>query len=570
MQNKNLLLIVLDGVGLYKNYEGNAVFRADTKTLDSLINKYPFIEIGASEEFVGLPEGQLGGSEIGHQTIGAGKIIESELLRINKAIKDKSFYKNKVLLSTIKKAKNNNLHLVGLLSDGGVHSHIDHLFAILDVISKNKTNDVYIHLFTDGRDVPPKSAQLYISRLSEYLEKLNIQNKVYIASISGRYYAMDRDNRWDRQKIVYDLLVSGKGNKFNSTSDFIRNSYKRQVTDEFLLPTLLEQKGLIKNNDSVIFFNFRSDRARQLTNMFTDDSFNYFKTKKLNLNFTTFTQYDHNLKNVNVMFKPVKYKDGLGQIFSKQRFKQLRIAETEKYAHVTYFFNQGQEKPNNLEDRILVDSKKIKTYDLDPTMSAKKITDKLLPLLNKDYKFTLLNFANGDMVGHTGNLEASISAMSFVDKQVERILKKVDLEKTIVLITADHGNCEEMYYEDKTICTSHTLNTVPLILVSNTDYKLRVVKNSSLANIAPTILDLLNLKIPNYMEKSLLIRDTRKVTPKAVKKVTPKAVKKVIPKAVKKVKLKAVKKVTPKAVKKVIPKAVKKVIPKAVKKVKKR
>jgi 2,3-bisphosphoglycerate-independent phosphoglycerate mutase len=381
---------------------------------------------------------------------------------------------------------------------------------------------------------------------------------------------MDRDNRWDRQKIVYDLLVSGKGNKFNSTSDFIRNSYKRQVTDEFLLPTLLEQKGLIKNNDSVIFFNFRSDRARQLTNMFTDDSFNYFKTKKLNLNFTTFTQYDHNLKNVNVMFKPVKYKDGLGQIFSKQRFKQLRIAETEKYAHVTYFFNQGQEKPNNLEDRILVDSKKIKTYDLDPTMSAKKITDKLLPLLNKDYKFTLLNFANGDMVGHTGNLEASISAMSFVDKQVERILKKVDLEKTIVLITADHGNCEEMYYEDKTICTSHTLNTVPLILVSNTDYKLRVVKNSSLANIAPTILDLLNLKIPNYMEKSLLIRDTRKVTPKAVKKVTPKAVKKVIPKAVKKVKLKAVKKVTPKAVKKVIPKAVKKVIPKAVKKVKKR
>ncbi|MDD4221499.1 MAG: 2,3-bisphosphoglycerate-independent phosphoglycerate mutase, partial [Candidatus ainarchaeum sp.] len=565
MNNKNLLLVVLDGIGLYKDYEGNAAFRADTKTLDTLINKYPFVEIDASGEAVGLPKGQLGGSEIGHQTIGAGKIIESDLLRINKAIKDKSFYKNKVLLSTIKKAKNNNIHLVGLLSDGGVHSHIDHLFAILDVISKNKTNDVFLHLFTDGRDVPPKSAQLYISRLSEYLEKLKITNRVYIASISGRYYAMDRDNRWDRQKIVYDLLVSGKGNKFYSTSDFIKNSYKKQVTDEFLWPTLLEERGLIKKNDSVIFFNFRSDRAKQLTNMFTDNSFNYFKTKKLDLNFTTFTQYDSSFKSVDVMFKPIKYKDGLGQIFSKQKFKQLRIAETEKYAHVTYFFNQGQEKPNNLEHRILIDSKKIKTYDLDPTMSAKKITNKLLPLLNKDYKFTLLNFANGDMVGHTGDLEASIEAVSFVDKQVERILKKVDLEKTIVLITADHGNCEEMFYENKTICTSHTLNPVPLILVSNTDYKLKNIKNGSLANIAPTILDLLDLKIPSYMEKSLLIKDSKKVTPKVTKQVTPKVTKKTKPKVTKKTKPKVTKKTKPKVTKKTKPKVTKKTKPKVTK-----
>ena len=505
MNNKKILLLILDGMGVYKPYYGNAIYDAKTPTLDKLIYDYPNIELGASEQYVGLPKGQIGGSEIGHAAIGSGYIIESDIVKINNAIKNKSFYKNKVLLNSFKNLKaNNSLHLIGLLSDGGVHSHINHLFALLDAIKKNKIkNKVYLHIFTDGRDVPPKSAIKYITKLKHKISVLGLMKTVNIASVSGRFYSMDRDNRWARLEKIYNVMVNGIGNYADSINEFIRKSYSKAITDEFLVPTLLNRHGIVKNNDTIIYFNFRSDRARELTRAFTDSKFNLFKTKKMKVNFVSFTPYDSNFKNVKVMFPKQKHKPGLAAIISKKGYKQLRVAETEKFAHVTYFFNLGLEKPYPKEERILVPSPKVKTYDLKPEMSAEKITDKLIPKLKKDYKLYVVNFANGDMVGHTGVLKAAIKGVETIDKCVSKILKNVT-DDTVVLVTADHGNCDEMVNPDKSISTSHSLSKVPFIIVSKDKYNLKSLKTASIANITPTILDILDLKIPNYMLASLL------------------------------------------------------------------
>jgi 2,3-bisphosphoglycerate-independent phosphoglycerate mutase len=328
-------------------------------------------------------------------------------------------------------------------------------------------------------------------------------DKVKIASLSGRYYGMDRDNRWDRQKLVYELLTEGKGNYEHSIAYYIKSSYKKAITDEFLIPTLFEKEGIVKDSDTIIFFNFRSDRAREFTKMFVDHTFNNFKRKKIKTNFYTLTQYDSKIKNAKVIFPPVKPNDGIAKILSKKKLKQLKIAETEKYAHVTYFFNQGKDKPYEYEDRILVPSPKVKTYDLKPEMSANQITKKLLPKLKQNYSLYVVNFANGDMVGHTGNLSATISAVETVDKCVGQIVKNVD-KNTYIIITADHGNCDEMVLDNGEISTAHSLNKVPFMIITNRDIQLKSNNKLSLANIAPTVLDLLGIPIPKSMEESII------------------------------------------------------------------
>lgn len=500
--NKKVILLVLDGVGINKAYSGNAVTLANMPTFDLLKKSNPYTKLGASEKFVGLPEGQMGSSEVGHSTFGAGRIMDSEIVRINKEIKSGNFAKNKVLTKELKKIKGaQRLHLVGLLSDGGIHSHKDHFYALLDIIKKyNNISQIYLHLFTDGRDTDPKSGQYFLDELLKHKNK-----KMSVASISGRYYGMDRDNHWDRLKKVYDLLVYGKGSiSKDDPIDFIENSYNSGITDEFLEPTLFDTSGIIKDKDTILFFNFRSDRARQFTKMFVDKRFDVFNTKKINVNFVTLTEYDSKIKNLKVMYPPEKQQPGLGQIISKLGYKQLRLAETEKFAHVTYFFNLGQEKPNKKEDRILVPSPGVLTYDKKPEMSVKIITQKLIENINKDYKFILVNFANGDMVGHTGNIKAAIKALETIDQCLSLILKKIDLDNTILIITADHGNCDVMLNKDGSVNTAHSLNKVPFIIISKEKYNLKLDKEYSIANIAPTILKILDLKVPNYMEDDLL------------------------------------------------------------------
>ncbi len=498
--NKKLLLIVLDGFGINKNYRGNAVYKAKMPFYDSLKKENTYLTLGASEEYVGLPKKQLGSSEVGHSTIGAGRKLLSEIVRINKAIDDGSFYENPLLNKQLSKTKN-SLHLIGLVSDGGVHSHISHLFALLDVIKRYpKIKNVYVHVITDGRDVSPTSSSKYIKLLEK---KLLEQNLGQIASVSGRYYGMDRDNNWDRQKKVYDMLVNNKAPVKTNVYDFIKESYKKGVTDEFLEPTLFVKEATIKEKDTVIFFNFRSDRAREFTRMFVDNKFSKFATKKLKLKFVTLTEFDKKIKDAIVLFPPQKQLPGLGQIISKEKHKQLRVAETEKFAHVTYFFNLGQEYPNKKEDRILVPSPSTITYDQKPEMSAKIITKELIDTFNKDYLFTLVNFANPDMVGHTGNIDASVKALEVVDYCLKIIFSKISLDNTDVIVTSDHGNVDEMLIDDK-VCTSHSLNKVPFILISKDKHKKAHLENASLANIAPTVLKLLSFEIPEYMEKPLI------------------------------------------------------------------
>lgn len=501
--NNKLLLIILDGVGINKPYPGNAVTLANMPTFNTLKKDYPFMVLGASEEYVGLPKKQMGSSEVGHFTIGAGRIVDSEIVRIDKAISNGEFYKNEILNTELQKIKGfQALHVVGLLSDGGIHSSINHLFALLEVINRyNNISQVYLHLFTDGRDVDPKSSKFFVSELQK---RIAGNSKIHIASICGRFYGMDRDNRWDRQKKLYNLIVHGIGERSSDPLSYIENCHSKEITDEFLPPVLFNENGLIKNNDTVVFFNFRSDRAREFTKMLMDKSFDKFVTKKMSLNFISFTEYDSKFRNVKVLYPPEKQAAGLGEIISKLGYKQLRIAETEKYAHVTYFFNLGNEYPYKREDRILVPSPSVATYDLKPEMSAKIITQKLIDKLNSDYKLTVVNFANGDMVGHTGDIPATIKGLEIVDRCLELILKRVNLENTTVIITADHGNCDEMLLNDQMV-TSHSLNKVPFILISNKEHKLRTdYKEASIANVAPTILKLLGEKVPKYMSEDLL------------------------------------------------------------------
>ena len=456
---------------------------------------------------VGLPEGQMGNSEVGHTNIGAGRIVYQELTRITKSIEEGDFFSIPELVEAIENCKQNNskLHVFGLLSDGGVHSHIRHLFAILELAKRKDFENVFVHCFMDGRDTPPTSGENYIMQLEEKMKEKGVGK---IASISGRFYAMDRDKRWNRVQKAYDAVVNGEGIKATSAISAIEGSYQKEVFDEFVEPTVICQNNepiaTIRENDSVIFFNFRPDRAREITRAIVDKDFTEFETKKMNLDYVCFTQYDETLPNVKIAFKPEALKNTFGEYISKKGLTQLRIAETEKYAHVTFFFNGGEEKQYPGENRILVASPKVETYDLKPEMSALEVTDKVVDAINsKKYDCIILNYANPDMVGHTGSLEAAIKAIETIDGCVERVVEAIKANDGVMLITADHGNAEQMIdYKTGEPHTAHTTNPVPLILVGKENVKL---KEGKLADLAPTMLELMGLEKPEEMTGESII-----------------------------------------------------------------
>jgi 2,3-bisphosphoglycerate-independent phosphoglycerate mutase len=485
---------------------------ANTLNIDNYYRIYPHVKLKSSGEAVGLPEDQMGNSEVGHLNIGAGRIVYQEFTRINKEIDEGTFFENKVLIDAIENVNNRgtSLHLMGLVSDGGVHSHIKHLEALIDLSIKNNVNDLYIHAFLDGRDVPPRSAIPYLKEVDDYLKSKGAGE---IASVSGRYYSMDRDNRWDRIKKSYDVMVYRKGDKFNSAVEVVEQSYKNNIDDEFVVPAAVrckdEEKAKVRSGDSIIFFNFRPDRARQLTRAFISgaefDKFDRGNNPPV-VHFTCMTQYDKEF-DVPVAFPPVKISNTLGEILSKNDLLQLRIAETEKYAHVTFFFNGGIEKPYRGEDRILIPSPKIATYDLKPEMSAFEVTDTVREKIRlKKYDVIILNYANPDMVGHTGNIQAAIKAVEAVDKCVGSVVKELNENEGMAIITADHGNVEEMLSCDGlNPVTAHTTSPVPFILC---DSKMKLKEGCGdfkLSDIAPTILDILKIKKPVEMTGQSLL-----------------------------------------------------------------
>jgi len=510
MKDKLTMLMILDGFGDNPNKDGNAIKLANTPNIDKLMKKNPNVDIFTSGLAVGLPDGQMGNSEVGHTNIGAGRIVYQELTRITKSIEDGDFFTNPEFIAAIENCKKNNskLHILGLVSNGGVHSHNRHLYGLLEMAKRRDFENVYVHCFLDGRDTPPASAETYIMELQEKMKEKNVGK---IASISGRFYSMDRDKRWERVKKCYDALVKGEGNKSTSAIKAIEDSYQKEVFDEFVEPTLIcngdEPIATIAKNDSVIFFNFRPDRAREITRALVDTNFDGFETKKdLNLHFVCFTNYDETMPNVHIAFKKEPLYNTFGEYISKNGYTQLRIAETEKYAHVTFFFNGGEEKQYEGEDRILVPSPKVETYDLKPEMSAYEVTEKVLEAIRSDkYDSIILNFANTDMVGHTGSLEAAIKAVETVDECVGKIVELVEEKEGNLLITADHGNAEQMIdYSTGEPHTAHTTNPVPLILVT-ADKKLKLKTGGKLADLAPTMLDLMNLEKPEEMTGNSLL-----------------------------------------------------------------
>ena len=509
MSKKPVMLMILDGFGIAEKSEGNAVALAKKPNFDRLVKEYPNTQLQASGMAVGLPEGQMGNSEVGHLNIGAGRIVYQELTRITKAIEDGDFFENEALMKAMKNAKENNasLHLMGLLSDGGVHSHIDHLKGLLEFAKKEGLQKVYVHAFMDGRDVPPSSGKDFIIKAEEMMKEVGVGQ---IATVSGRYYAMDRDNRWERVQLAYNAIVLGEGEKASSAVEAIDNSYHDEKTDEFVLPCVIEEDGhptaTIKNGDSVVFFNFRPDRARELTRAINDKEFAGFNRETLNLTFVTMTQYDKTLERVNIAFKPQTLVNTLGEYVSSKGLEQLRIAETEKYAHVTFFFNGGVEKENPGEERKVIPSPKVATYDLKPEMSAYEVTDELLNRLDQDkYDMIILNFANPDMVGHTGVVQAAVKAIEAVDECLGKIVDKVLEKDGTVFITADHGNAEtEIDFSTGNPFTAHTTNPVPFVWVSN-NINGRTLKSGKLADIAPTMLNVMNLEVPKEMTGECLI-----------------------------------------------------------------
>ena len=512
MKDKVTMLMILDGFGDNKNKDGNAIKLANTPNIDKLMKKYPNTDIFTSGLHVGLPEGQMGNSEVGHTNIGAGRIVYQELTRITKSIEDGDFFSNPEFIAAIENCKkyNSKLHILGLVSDGGVHSHNRHLYGLLEMAKRRDFEDVYVHCFLDGRDTPPASAETYVAELQEKMKEKGVGK---IASLSGRFYAMDRDKRWQRVQKCYDALVNGEGEKAGDQIKAIEDSYQKEVFDEFVVPTVMcngnEPVAKIEENDSVIFFNFRPDRAREITRALVDPEFDGFETKKMNLYYVCFTSYDETMPNVHIAFKKEPLKNTFGEVVSEAGLTQLRIAETEKYAHVTFFFNGGEEKQYPGEDRILVPSPKVETYDMKPEMSAYEVTDKVCEALENDkYDVVILNFANTDMVGHTGSIQAAIKAVEAVDECVGKIVKIIEEKQGNLLITADHGNAEQMIdYKTGEPHTAHTTNPVPIILVTaNKEYKLK--ENGKLADLAPTMLDLMGIKQPEEMTgESLLIRE---------------------------------------------------------------
>jgi 2,3-bisphosphoglycerate-independent phosphoglycerate mutase len=503
-------LIILDGWGHAPPWGGNAVSQARTPNFNWAWRKYPHTLLEASGESVGLPGHEMGNSEVGHMTLGAGRIIPQDISKINVAIEDGSFFENKQIEEAIDQQKKNNskLQIIGLLSSGGIHSHIDHLFALLKIIKKKKVENVYLHLITDGRDSPPRSAQTYISKLIHKIEKMGLADSVKIASISGRFYAMDRDNNLKRTNLAYQSMVSSRGRKNDSPLAAVSKSYRDGVTDQYIIPTVIDQSGVIEDKDSVIFLNFRSDRARQLTSFFIDPNLKFKREKVFkDLHFVSmvpYQTYDQHLPYQSAF--PTKEIDNpLAKIVADNNFKQLHVAETEKYAHVTYFFNGMVEDPFVNEDRVLIPSPKVETYDQQPEMNAEKVCDEILKAQkSKKYQFVLANFANPDMVGHTGNLAAVIKAVEEVDQQLGRIFENIQKDETII-VTADHGNAEEMI-DSKTggKNTEHTNNPVPFILINH--HKENLEPNRSIAGIANLILDQLEIEVPSEMKKESLFK----------------------------------------------------------------
>ena len=496
---KKVMLCIMDGIGIRKEENGNAVRKANTKNLDMLLEKYPHSLLEASGNMVGLPNGQMGNSEVGHTNIGAGRIVYQPLELITNMIDTKEIYNNENINEVINHVKENNskLHLLGLLSDGGVHSHINHLFGLLDMCKEKNVKDVYIHIFTDGRDTFSNSGIKYIKQLQDKIKEIGLGK---IASISGRYYAMDRDNNWDRIRKTYDVIVNGLGKTYSDSIKYMEESYEKEITDEFIKPMLINKEGIIKNNDGLLIFNFRPDRLRELFKVISNKEFNEFPHKTFkNIKLVTMMPVSDEVICKNA-YDIQKLDNTLGEYLSSKGLKQLRIAETEKYAHVTYFFDGGVDKDIDNCDRVLIPSPKVYTYDLKPEMSAYEITDKLFNII-KNYDFIVLNFANGDMVGHTGDFNATVKAVEVVDECIGMIYSKC-LEKDFTLvITADHGNSDYMLDENNNIVTSHSTSLVPLII---TDKKY-TLKNGRLCDIAPTILDIMDLDIPNEMTGNSLI-----------------------------------------------------------------
>ena len=508
MSKKPTVLMILDGYGMTDKVEGNAIAQAQTPVMDKLMAECPFVQGQASGMAVGLPDGQMGNSEVGHTNMGAGRIVYQMLVKISKSIQDGDFFENEALKKAVENCKKNDsaLHLMGLLSPGGVHSHMEHLYGLLQLAKKNGIDKVYVHAYLDGRDVPPSSAAEYMEEAVAKMKEIGVGS---VATISGRFYAMDRDNAWDREEKAYAALVYGEGVEAEDPVQAIKDSYANDVTDEFMLPTVVNKDGMIHENDSVVFFNFRPDRARQLTRAFVDPDFEGFERRGgyFPLTFVCMAQYDSEMPNVLVAFPPEELKMTFGEYLSKQGKTQLRLAETQKYAHVTFFFNGGEEKQFEGEDRILVNSPKVATFDLKPEMSAYEVCDNLVDSIKSDkYDVIIVNFANPDMVGHTGFIDAAIKAVEAVDECVGRAVKAIDEVDGQMFICADHGNAERLLDEDGEPFTAHTTNPVPFIIYNyDENYALR--EGGCLADIVPTLIEMMGMEQPAEMTgKSLLVR----------------------------------------------------------------
>ncbi len=502
---KPVALIILDGFGHNKSDYGNAIVSAKTPNIDKLFSQNPITYIGAAGMDVGLPDGQMGNSEVGHTNIGAGRVVYQELTRISKSIKDGDFFQNEVLIDAVKSSIENGgaLHLMGLLSDGGVHSHNEHLYGLIELAKRLGQDKVFVHCFMDGRDVAPTSGVDFIADLIKKCDEIGVGK---IATVNGRYYAMDRDNRWDRVEKAYSAMVYGEGEKNADAVAMMKDSYAKDVTDEFIVPCVVTENATIESKDSVIFFNFRPDRAREITRTLVDQNFDGFerKTGFIKPKFVCLTQYDATMPNVEVAFKPQSLNNTFGKYISDKGLTQLRIAETEKYAHVTFFFNGGVEEPCNNEDRALIASPKVATYDLKPEMSAYEVADEVVKRIESDkYDVIILNYANCDMVGHTGIFDAAVSAVEAVDTCVGKTVDAIMAKGGVALITADHGNADQMYEPDGSPFTAHTTNLVPLCVIG---HECELKDGGKLADLAPTMLEILGLEKPAEMDGVSLIK----------------------------------------------------------------
>jgi 2,3-bisphosphoglycerate-independent phosphoglycerate mutase len=504
--NKKVILLILDGWGITQDPKVSAIYNAKTPFINSLYDDFPHASLRTDGEHVGLPEGQMGNSEVGHMNLGAGRVVYQNLAKINIAVREGKLAQEQKLVAAFDYAKthNKNVHLLGLVSNGGIHSHIDHLKGLLDAANQSNVNNVFLHAFTDGRDCDPKSGHYFINDIQEYMNKTTGQ----LATITGRYYAMDRDNRWERVKLAYDALVNGKGISSIDASKSILESYEAGVTDEFIKPIIMANengtpKTTIKDDDVVIFFNFRTDRGRQLTQVLSQQDIHEYNMHKLSLHYVTMTNYDETFNNIHVIYNNDNIENTLGEVLESAGKQQIRIAETEKYPHVTFFFSGGREKEFNGEKRLLCPSPKVATYDLKPEMSAYEIRDAIVPELeNGDVDFVCLNFANGDMVGHTGVFEAAVKACEAVDNATKDVVTAALNNDYTTILIADHGNCETMINPDGSPHTAHTTNPVPMILI---DKEIKSIKNGILGDIAPTILKLMGVNQPKEMTQKSLV-----------------------------------------------------------------